>query len=216
MLAPTLDSLTLSSLAIAFLAAVSGSLHCVVMCGPIRMLSGNSFLQRALYQGGRMIGYLVLGALAGFMGFILPFWILLPLIILGMLMAFFPQIKFMSATRQKILRWCSTYPFVLGISSALLPCGLLHAWVGVAALSSRPFIGALVLFLLWLGSLPALELSSSVLLLPFNKLRAKFPRIVTGALILLALLPIGWRYSSTWHNSMEPNINGTSCPMHKH
>lgn len=202
-------------MAIAFFAALTGSLHCVVMCGPIRLLTGNSKGPRIAYQGGRIVGYLSLGALAGFFGKTIPIYILLPLLLLGISFSFLPNLRLPWAQkiRQKILKWSSTQPFLLGLSSALLPCGLLHAWLSVAALSASPLSGALVLFVLWVGTLPALEASAGLLLQPIKKIRAHFPRATTATLLFLALLPMAWRFSFQF-STKSPQENAGTCPMH--
>lgn len=214
LLAPTLDTFTLTSLSVTLFAALSGSLHCVVMCGPIRMISGNSFFARSLYQLGRLLGYAILGIFAGYLGQSIPLWILLIFLALGIVFSLVPYlpIPFWRKFRSSIIQLSSSHPFLLGFSAALLPCGMLHAWVGVAAVTGNPFLGSLVLLMLWLGTLPALELSSSVLMQPLQKLRRKFPRILTGGLILLAAIPIVWRYS--FIDQQKPVVK-TECPMHK-
>jgi uncharacterized protein len=45
---------------------------------------------------------------------------------------------------------------LIGLSTALLPCGWLYAFVVAAAGSASPLTGALIMLALWMGSLPAL------------------------------------------------------------
>src|SRR4051794_8187963 len=56
----------------AFTYGLSGSMHCVVMCGPLAMLSHGGLHgagQRSLaYQASRFLGYLALGAVFGAIG----------------------------------------------------------------------------------------------------------------------------------------------------
>ena len=51
-----------------FVASILGSTHCVTMCGPIAITVNNSSGYMSLYHIGRLIGYLTLGILAGFIG----------------------------------------------------------------------------------------------------------------------------------------------------
>ena len=47
--------------------------------------------------------------------------------------------------------------FVVGLLTALLPCGWLYTYVVAAIATKSPWAGALTLFLFWLGGLPALS-----------------------------------------------------------
>src|SRR5690606_23689893 len=59
---------------LAFFTGLFGSLHCVVMCGPLVMalpFQGKpwySFLQKLVYQLGRILTYAILGFIAGSIG----------------------------------------------------------------------------------------------------------------------------------------------------
>ena len=57
----------------AFVLGFAGSLHCIGMCGPLAvMISGSNqrsiFLNRLVYNLGRTLTYMVLGAAIGFIG----------------------------------------------------------------------------------------------------------------------------------------------------
>ena len=45
-----------------------GSLHCLGMCGPIVVATNKTTWESVLYQIGRLIGYLSLGFLVGYLG----------------------------------------------------------------------------------------------------------------------------------------------------
>jgi sulfite exporter TauE/SafE len=51
----------------------------------------------------------------------------------------------------------SSSSFALGLLSMFLPCGWLYTYVLAAAASQSPCSGALVMFLFWLGTIPALS-----------------------------------------------------------
>ena len=60
---------------LAFFTGILGSLHCVVMCGPLVMalpFAGRGFwyalIQKILYQSGRILTYSILGYTAGSIG----------------------------------------------------------------------------------------------------------------------------------------------------
>jgi sulfite exporter TauE/SafE len=190
-LAPTLDGIALSSLAAAFAAALTGSLHCVGMCGPLRLLAGDSRAKRFGYQLGRGLAYSLLGGAAGAVGWAMPAWALLLLVGSGIAFTFLGgrMPARWQKLRSSLLALASTSPFLFGLSSGLLPCGMLHAWVAAAAATASPLAGALLLASLWLGTLPALELSGWALAKPLAQARRKFPRLVPASFILLALVP---------------------------
>jgi sulfite exporter TauE/SafE len=165
------------------------------MCGPLRLIAGNDLGSRLQYQGGRLAAYLLLGGLAGFAGAALPLWAWIPVIGAGLLFSFADE-KFLPGWKRfrgRILAAAGARPLFLGLGSGLLPCGLLHAWVVVAAASGHAASGALLLLLLWAGTLPALEASVAALRRPLLELRARFPRALPLSFLLLALLPIAWR-----------------------
>lgn len=62
------------SLVAVFLASLLGSVHCVAMCGGFATVAagtcsrGAAWRSSAAYQGGRLLGYLALGAAAGLVG----------------------------------------------------------------------------------------------------------------------------------------------------
>lgn len=192
MLAPTLDAtLAWSPVFAAFGAAITGSLHCVGMCGPLRLIAGNSWRKRAAYQLGRGLAYALLGGLAGAVGWVVPPWALVALVALGLALPFFggKMPARWQKSRSSLLAAASLSPFLFGFSSGLLPCGMLHAWLAAAAATASPLVGACLLAVLWLGTLPALELSGSVLAGPILLARKRFPRLVPASFLLLALIP---------------------------
>ena len=196
MSAPAL-SLTLLSLP---LAALAGSLHCAAMCGPIRLLCLQTARARFAYQAGRGLAYATLGTLAGALSWSIPWWALL------LSVAVFTGFSLLGGhlpvawqrIRATILARSAAHPFPLGLASGLLPCGLLHAWVLVAAASGSPLGGALTLASLWLGTLPALEVGTWVVARPVAKARGRFPRAVPLAILLLAIAPMLWRSHFAW------------------
>ncbi len=179
-----------SSLLVAFTAAALGSLHCVAMCGPIRLLSGTTIAARIAYQSGRGAAYLFLGGAAGGLGWTLPSWALVVLLITAIALSIMPGNLPWARFRAALLAAASASPFFLGLASGLLPCGMLHWWVAAAAATADPRHGALLLGTLWLGTLPSLELSRWALTKPLRKFKGRFPKAVTIAFVFLALIPI--------------------------
>lgn len=147
------------------LALISGY-HCAGMCGAIAALSP-SRSQIFLYQLGRLITYVSLGALSGYLGH--RFYLGLEggaglvgsgvILLIGASLLFFGN--FGSYLSKTIWRWIpGSSPNIksglLGLFNGLLPCHLLYSFFAVAAASGSAAMGALVLSALWIGSSPYL------------------------------------------------------------
>lgn len=161
-----------------------GSWHCAGMCGPFAALTGSRG-QLWHYHLGRLIVYLLLGLLSGFLGeFILQSefqWlrgagalglgILLIMMGLQYLLAlswgkeshhwasrFFQKVY----ARLKVFKF-SRSSFVIGLMAGLLPCMWLYTYVIAASATKSPWAGSLVMLLFWLGGLPALSAVSMMI-----------------------------------------------------
>jgi sulfite exporter TauE/SafE len=183
-----------------FLAGLAGSVtHCAAMCGPfvmaqvaaggagtwggdgvLRRLSGAALLP---YHAGRMIGYGMLGALAGGsagllgrMGGLAP--LLAALLGLAALFMLAQASQRMAALLPRLIPWrlpAPTLPavlqrhmgallaapqgwrgVVLGLLLSALPCGLLYGALAAAAASGSALGGALVMVAFVAGTMPAL------------------------------------------------------------
>lgn len=164
------------------------------MCGPLRLLVEKGFA----YQSGRLVGYLALGYGFGALGMQFPWWVWLPLYIalVGAALFSFSPWKRLQA---KLMPVAKLHPSLMGLSTAIFPCGLLHAWVGVAALAQNPWHGAGLLGVLWLGSLPSLELSP-LLLRKIQPYQRKFPKVFTLIFLLLVAAPMVMRSGILRHS----------------
>jgi hypothetical protein len=86
---------------------------------------------------------------------------------------------------------------VLGLSSALLPCGWLYAFVALAASSGSAARGTLLMGAFWSGTVPALlGLGLGVERLS-RPLRAHLPRLSAALVIAAALFNVGQRWPLT-------------------
>lgn len=171
-------------------ASALGSLHCLGMCGGLLTAASDgaeSGRERALvqvaYHGARLLSYVALGALAGFLGHALDLagraaglgrvaavvaggamtltGLLAMLRVMGVrLQRKLPQLRLPSGLTRALSRSRNRAPWVrasiLGGASALLPCGFLYAFAIAGAATGSPLGGALVTGALWLGTLPAL------------------------------------------------------------
>jgi len=207
-------------LATVFVASLLGSLHCVGMCGGFVAFysgadgssGGRRLISHAVYSGGRLIAYLVLGlaggaigaaldlagSLAGFQriaaiaaGSVMILWGLFALLRIGGVRIFRHR------SGSSIARWLGrgvslvgdrppvVRAAVVGLLSGALPCGWLWAFVVTAAGTGTAAGGAAVMAAFWAGTVPALlalGLGAQLLSIP---LRRHIPAVT--ALILVAL-----------------------------
>ena len=186
-------------------ASLVGSWHCAGMCGPVACSSGLQG-QSHVYHLGRLMSYLILGLLAGSLGYtlineqVLPFkysaGIMMGALLCSLGINFFfgwnwPE-KILKGAGRKLwnhllpfLRKQNSQKFLLGFFTGVLPCGWLYSFVLVAAATKSPTIGALTMFAFWLGTVPALLLMSAgfrrLIRAPQTKLRQTL-----GVLFILA------------------------------
>ncbi len=84
--------------------------------------------------------------------------------------------------------------FVVGLLSALLPCGWLYAFVATAGATGSSWIGAAVMAAFWAGTLPVMAgvgFAAQRLLAP---LRRRLPAVAATSLIVLGLLTIAGKF----------------------
>ena len=172
-----------------FVASLLGSLHCAGMCGPFaafaiaRDTRRASVLSQALYHGGRLLAYTILGALAGALGATLDFGgsllgigrvagvaagVLLVavgvhrvLAVSGVRVPMFPGAARVSQVLGRArLKATRRTPIVrslgIGVFTALLPCGWLYAFVVMAAGTGGALAGASLMLVFWTGTVPIL------------------------------------------------------------
>lgn len=189
-----------------------GSLHCVGMCGPIMLTFAGprpSFTTFGVYHIGRILSYLLIGALLGLIGESLHFFQVQQVltIALGVLLlviytipAFRASVErwyFQSAMYrvvQRVLagniskkrRW-----FISGMANGFLPCGLTYVAAAGAIALGDFFSGALFMALFGLSTVPALAVVAIGGSWISTHLKAYIPRsvsfiaILSGFIILL-------------------------------
>jgi uncharacterized protein len=199
-----------------FLFGILGSFHCVGMCGPIALAlpagrgTGWSFVAgRLLYNGGRLLTYTGLGALAGLFGKSLQLaglqqtlslvsggLILLLVVAPAPVLGRFRQAAGLERLLTKVKRtmgrlfsrracWALG---AIGLLNGLLPCGFVYLALA-GALSMPTVAGAMSYMLLFgLGTFPLMFLLSLSGKLVSPRLRYSFNRAVPYAATVLALL----------------------------
>ncbi|MDX5346137.1 MAG: sulfite exporter TauE/SafE family protein [Hymenobacteraceae bacterium] len=199
-----------------FLFGLLGSFHCVGMCGPIALalpMAGNSkkayVAGRLLYNGGRIITYTLLGALAGVFGETLQLAGLQQTVsvisgILILLMVVLPQAisgkvgqatgmnTVLAKVKQVMARHFQKGSFsslgIVGMLNGLLPCGFVY--LALAGAISMKSVGASMAYmaLFGAGTLPLMLMLSLSGKLIRPKLRYFFSRSVPYAATFMAVL----------------------------
>lgn len=218
------------TLALAVLAAsLVGSPHCAGMCGPFACFyaggqpvpAGRSRAAlHAAYNGGRLLSYVVLGALAGLLGAGLDGAgrlggiSRLAAVAAGALMVGWGLARLATLHGVRLLpgsgpaaprRWLARLvqaqrarppvarALATGLLTTLLPCGWLYAFVVTAAGTGSASGGALVMLAFWVGTLPvlvAVGAGAQRLAGPFAR---RLPAASAAALVVLGLLTMGGR-----------------------
>lgn len=199
------------------MAGIAGSLHCVGMCGGLVTASTKSTSDVALYQLGRLLGYLLLGLIMGSIGSLfklntfhpalnyLPSFLIGGMFIVWGLQAFLgksfhlPLPKFLQKTYQRT--WLKIINFEAGILKSFLtgfitlflPCGLLYGVILTSLALQSPFLSVLSMLFFWIGTLPSMMLAPKIVQKMLAPLRAHRPKIYALSLMLIGLLTIGWR-----------------------
>ena len=169
------------------LGGLLGSAHCVGMCGPLAIMIGlpggnwhQKIYRQAVYSGGRIFTYSVMGGMAGFGGWRLvrafpqlahlPAWLSLAagllLIYQGLRTAgVFPKrpvagsrgdcLAAVAFRRLLAARTCGEV-FLAGMVTGLLPCGLTYAFLTMAASTTHFFPGVLIMASFGIGTSPVM------------------------------------------------------------
>lgn len=213
-----------------FIAGLTGSLHCVGMCGGLVTASCNGGKDILKYQLGRLLGYSLLGALAYLVGdavkSVLPTR-LIPLIsglLLGILFIYWgiqsyrgkkaelPLPKFLHNSYRYLFRNFagkagSSRSFIVGLISLMLPCGLVYG-VAIAATALGEFYQVILsLSFFWLGTLPAMIGAPQIIRKILNPFRARLPKIYAAVFIVVGVATIAGRL-----NMISPAISETQSP----
>lgn len=148
-----------------FSAGFLGSWHCAVMCGPMSCFL-TSKKQLWSYQMGRLLSYVLAGAMAGGVSqFLVQSYIWLKYVSI-VLISFLLIFNFLDSRKIQGPVFLSRYffrhkenTFLLGFLTVFLPCGWLYTFI-LSALAARSVLGgALVMFSFYLSTVPALSIA---------------------------------------------------------
>lgn len=213
-------------------ASVLGSSHCVSMCSPIAIIVKNRNGYLSLYHLGRLLSYIILGALAGLIGkrFLSDNHSIISLFSIT-LISIFMVLTGLKLVRMKSIDWNFLKRFTpflyapmkwalkqkpvlksltIGFVNGFIPCGWLYIFVVGAIATKNPFYGAFLITLFWIGTIPALTFFSIItnkviFRLPINLHRvAGLVLIITGlTTIFIHAFPSHDFKNSSHHNSVS-------------
>ncbi len=207
-------------LAAAF-AGLLGSTHCLGMCGGIAGWLGLNTAVRGTagrtgfalaYNGGRIGGYVFLGAVAGFAGatggalFGLREWgpalriaFGIVIVLIGLQLAFgWNPLRPLEAwgargwqklaplTGRLLPARTPLHAMALGVLWGWIPCGLVYSVLLAAAVSGGPAEGAMVMAAFGIGTLPAMVLATAGAARLASLTRRTGVRRMAGAMVVLA------------------------------
>ena len=197
-----------------------GSMHCVGMCGPLALaLPGKRaarwryLTERMLYNLGRAVTYVLLGAAVGILGRLVALggYQQAISIFVGGLMILAATVPWVQRRFQTLEQWTSQWMgkvvqsiqalyrrggagamLGIGLLNGILPCGFVYAGLGTALTAGS--VGTSMLFMggFGLGTIPAMfAMSTAGRWLP-TRWRRRLTRLVPLGLILVGFLLI-WR-----------------------
>lgn len=222
-----------------FIASLLGSMHCAGMCGaflafavsPASGHSGPAPVRAALvgaYNLGRLLTYLVLGALSGLVGAVVDlgaarmgleqaalglaggamivFGLLAVLRLLGVPIPRAPLPPGLQAIATRAHRAATSLPpatraLTIGLLTTLLPCGWLYAFVVTAAGTGSPLGGAAVMAVFWAGTLPMMVGLGLGIQRLAGPLRRHVPVLTSLAVVAVGLYTVTSRLRMPAHPS---------------
>jgi sulfite exporter TauE/SafE len=195
-----------------------GSGHCVGMCGGFVLTLGGAathwranLLRQLLYAAGRVATYVLAGAIAGYTGWRLaqqwPHLVNVQAILsalagmlliaeglfaLGVPRPFASHAGCPGAGRLALLLRGkeNTAVFAAGIVNGLLPCGLVYAYLALAASSGGLFHGGVVMALFGAGTIPSMVLTGLGGSLLTGPWRLRIFRLAALCMLLTGVLAV--------------------------
>lgn len=211
-------------------ASLLGSVHCAAMCGGFVCLYAGTGQQRhtavaphAAYNAGRLVSYLLLGAVAGAVGHgvdriggvagvgrlaaivagaLMVVWggsTLLAALGVRMSQRLAPR-AVQAALASVVVRFRGKSPTVrgaaTGLLTTLLPCGWLYVFVATAGGTGRVADAMLVMLVFWLGTLPMMVTVGLGAQRLFGAFQRRLPLVAAGAAVVLGFLSMAGRISA--------------------
>lgn len=196
-----------------FGAGILGSAHCAGMCGPLACHVSKNRIQNLIYNMGRLIGYLIVGGIFGYLGEILMdheiSWLRylgtsFMLIFIGFstwatlkgrpFSFYFPTTfkkPILSVLNKVGMNWRA---FFMGLLTFTLPCGWLMTFGAVAAATGSILGGMATMTSFWLSTLPVMTILPMTGARILRPLVGKHPLTATLLLCSMSLFVIGIRF----------------------
>lgn len=193
----------------------AGSLHCAGMCSPLAMavtsMRSPAFINRVLYNLGRISMYGVLGSIMATIGYVLPIsryqnitslalaFVLISMALVGVsdlkipyLTSFAVRVtaRIKSIFSRFIQHKTPAAMVLLGSLNGLLPCGLSFLALSLAVTMASPVDGFLYMFTFGIGTLPVMLGVVSVANIVSIKLKWNMKSITSGLMIVSGILLI--------------------------
>ncbi len=220
----------------AFMLGLAGSLHCVGMCSPLVMavtnLKGPQFVNRLVYNMGRIFSYGLLGLVAATFGSLFQFsgfqnaistalgallilggilgltTVKIPLLTTGMLTLTGTIKKIFSKFLSKKTISSLT---LMGMLNGVLPCGLTSIALAYCISLSTPQEGLLFMLIFGLATLPVMLGLTSIFQIYIKKFNFSFHKVTTVTMILLGILLISRSLLAVRHSA--PDAAGTAITI---
>lgn len=183
------------SLGMIFLTGLLGGVHCIGMCGGIMLTQHNAIG----YNGGRLLGYTIMGIIFGAVGSVLVFSLQIKsavfiiagglVILIGLQMWGIPFLRKLRPGLPSPCRFRGT-PFLIGVLTGIMPCGMLSSMWLVAASAASALKGGEVMLVFGLGTCVVMLLFGGLgdaLTRKYNKyiLKGSTMLIITMGLMLM-------------------------------
>ena len=195
----------------AFVSGLAGSMHCVAMCGGFAATAGSRPSGAAAWHLGRLSTYALLGAIAGAVGKVIPGPAWIPAAVATVLLCWFalaiaglvpePRIRVPGIGRAGIAlanREGLGWRYLFGMTTGLLPCGLVYAALALPVALGHPLTGALAMVAFGLGTVPALA-TLSVALQRVLRSGIWARRTVAATIFVVGLWTIAMRVRTDGH-----------------
>jgi sulfite exporter TauE/SafE len=219
----------LSSLTAATLAGLVGSPHCIGMCGGFAMACGTGPDRGGAWHLGRLATYAGLGALAGSFGSVIPgpgwvaaafatvLMVWFSLVLAGVVKEPSFQIPGITRIATRAASESGTgWRFLFGMSTGLLPCGLVYAALAIPVASGSALTGAAAMVGFGLGTVPALAaVTLGVRTVALRNLAVR--RLLAVGVLLAGLGSIGMRQGLVGgmsHGDHTPPDSGMESHVH--
>jgi len=224
-------------------ASLLGSPHCAGMCGGFVCFytgqagTGRRWPAHLAYNGGRLLSYLCLGALAGGLGAGIDRLgaaaglTRAAAIAAGLLMIGWGTLTLLAARGVRVPalpgRWIGRISQViadrlrgrppvarallLGLFTTLLPCGWLYAFVAAAAGTGSVPSAMAVMGAFWLGTVPVMAGLGLATQQAFGPMRRHLPVLTAAALVVIGILTVTGRLHRVAGMPAAPK-----APAHQH